>query len=319
MENIKSKLIKPLFDGMNFNYSGKRMRAVFVREISNGEFSYRLWHKAGIPDRAYPSADNDKYLLYVERNDYLIPLGMTDFFLINNCAYEIAIKELYGNRVERRNQYEKVRSIGEEEALKFLEHEQEMINLRGSDPVLQFEYIDSKLKYHVETYLESKKNNGKTFPDFVGAAMMNELEICKSLSATYKEIRMNERKAQIEAAQKELEKKIQAGNMRVEDQIKKAIHILRHGGTINNHEITIYSNDGSGKTYHLINYLMRKFAINVPLRTQGWINEKLIEVNVNCENGNRQTSIRFLKRKNSSCPQSIFEYLGKLFDKIQEE
>ena len=37
-----SKLMKPLFHGNYFNRDGRRMRAVFVKSISNGTDGYRL-------------------------------------------------------------------------------------------------------------------------------------------------------------------------------------------------------------------------------------------------------------------------------------
>ena len=41
-----ARLMKPLFYDGNFNRDGKKMRAVFEREISDGTVSYRLLHTA---------------------------------------------------------------------------------------------------------------------------------------------------------------------------------------------------------------------------------------------------------------------------------
>ena len=35
----------------------------------------------------YPRCDNDRYILHVEVNSYLIPLRMTEFQMIDNCGY----------------------------------------------------------------------------------------------------------------------------------------------------------------------------------------------------------------------------------------
>ena len=43
-----ARLMKPLFYDGNFNRDGKKMRAVFEREISDGTVSYRL-REAGHP------------------------------------------------------------------------------------------------------------------------------------------------------------------------------------------------------------------------------------------------------------------------------
>ena len=61
-----ARLMKPLFYDGNFNRDGKKMRAVFEREISDGTVSYRLWRSDGKPDIQYPRAENDNYLLYAE-------------------------------------------------------------------------------------------------------------------------------------------------------------------------------------------------------------------------------------------------------------
>ena len=45
-----ARLMKPLFYDGNFNRDGKKMRAVFEREISDGTVSYRLWRSDGKPD-----------------------------------------------------------------------------------------------------------------------------------------------------------------------------------------------------------------------------------------------------------------------------
>lgn len=91
-----SKLMIPLFYGHSFNREGRKMRAVFEREISDGAQTYRLWRGTGTPDVDYPRAENDKYLLHVEINSYLLPLGMTDFYLVNDCGFEPAAEKLYG-------------------------------------------------------------------------------------------------------------------------------------------------------------------------------------------------------------------------------
>lgn len=81
------KLMTPLFDGGMYNRTGRRMRAVFIKEVSDGATTYRLWRKDGKPEIEYPRCDNDRYILHVEVNSYLIPLRMTEFQMIDNCGY----------------------------------------------------------------------------------------------------------------------------------------------------------------------------------------------------------------------------------------
>ena len=44
-----AKLMTPLFYQGNFNAGGKKMRAILVREVSNGTDTYRLWRHDGKP------------------------------------------------------------------------------------------------------------------------------------------------------------------------------------------------------------------------------------------------------------------------------
>ena len=55
-----SKLMAPLFYNGMFNADGKRKRAVFVGEVSNGTDAYRLWRSCGAPNRDYPRAETTR-------------------------------------------------------------------------------------------------------------------------------------------------------------------------------------------------------------------------------------------------------------------
>ena len=61
-----AKLMTPLFYQGNYNTGGKKMRALMIREVSNGTDTYRLWRRDGKPDRQYPQGKGDDYILYVE-------------------------------------------------------------------------------------------------------------------------------------------------------------------------------------------------------------------------------------------------------------
>lgn len=60
---------------------------------------------------------------------------------------------------------------------------------------------------------------------------------------------------------------------------------------------------------HLILYLMKKHSINVPLKTQGWINNKLVSV-IFAQNG--IIHIQFYRGKGCKCPESVYKYLDLL-------
>ena len=58
-----AKLMTPLFYQGNYNTGGKKMRALMIREVTNGIDTYRLWRRDGKPDRQYPQGKGDDYTM----------------------------------------------------------------------------------------------------------------------------------------------------------------------------------------------------------------------------------------------------------------
>ena len=112
-----AKLMMPLFCNGMFNCGGRRIRAVHLYDVSDGEHRYRLWTKAGTPDIDYPRVESDRYLLYVEIHGYLAPLGMTEYFLTEHCGYLPAMRELYGGAEHRRTYFDSLQKSAIEEAV----------------------------------------------------------------------------------------------------------------------------------------------------------------------------------------------------------
>lgn len=98
-----AKLMTPLFYQGNFNADGKKMRAILVREVSNGTDTYRLWRRDGKPDRQYPQGEGDDYILYGytrDTEDTLYALGYTADEVLGNPrlkrGIEKAVTEICG-------------------------------------------------------------------------------------------------------------------------------------------------------------------------------------------------------------------------------
>lgn len=93
----------------------------------------------------------------------------------------------------------------------------------------------------------------------------------------------NQHKKRMEqAAQREAEDQafIAAQNAEAEQTVNKAMEILRNGGKLDNDTVTFYESRYEHSSYSIVNYLMRKYGVNVPIRTQGWINEKLVSAKI---------------------------------------
>ncbi len=312
-----SKLMTPLFYRDSFNRKGHRMRAIFEREVTNGTETYRLWRRAGKPDREYFSAENDKYLLYAEINGYLVPLGMSDFYLINRCGFESAVRKLYGSYIARGQRIDSLQKSGGDDAvLAALEVEKLEIERYGSDPALQAAYIHEILAKRVDIYLKAKENGGKIFPDFHGAAVVNDLAKCVELMAIYRAAQKE--KALARAAQAAAEEKLfcEEQNRKAEQAISDALRTVRSGGILKNDEIRFYRSKYHFSTYSIVNYLMRKYQVDVPLRTQGWINDKLSSTTI--ENG-RCVCLQYFRSGNGQGSQKFFECMNTLIQAVLEQ
>ena len=305
-----SKLMTPLFYEGNFNREGRRMRAVFEREIIDGTTAYRLWRGAGKPDESYPRAENDKYLLHVEINGYLLPLGITEYRLVIRSGTNAASEKLYGGEEGREQYFDNLRKSGGDDAARAaLMEEDKVIAQYGSDPVYQMEYICSLLEKRVHAYLESKENGGQTFPDFYGALVLNELARCQELSTVYKAKRQAERTARWARAEAEEKAYCAERNQEAEQAVAAAIQVIRNGGILKNKTVSFYRGRYSASSYSIVNYLMRQYHVDVPLRTQGWINEMLSTATV--QDG-RCTYIQFLRSKRGRGSQKFFECTNAL-------
>ncbi len=307
----QAKLMKPLFDGWNFNQAGHRMRAVFLREVTNGAACFRLWQRAGKRDVTYPKADNDEYLLFVEVNGYLVPLRETEYSLIAHCGLAPATAELYGGNEQRSAYFDELEKQGQA-VDEVLARENEVITRYGSDPARQADFIQELMSNHIKAYQEAKECGGETWLDFAGAVALGELDTCMELNKVYK-ARCEAQKAT--ARQEELRKEqayAKEKNEETETKIQSALDTLRHGGTLQNERINIYTLVEDGykvSEYSIINHLMRRFGVKVPLRTQGWINTKLASITIR---DGRCSGASYYRRKGGSGSEAFFDYMNAL-------
>lgn len=313
----RSKLMTPLFHNSFFNREGRRMRAVFIREITNGVDTYRLWRSAGKPDLEYPRTESDKYILHAEINGYLLPLGMTEFYMIHHCGFDSAVKKLYGGSEARERQFDALRRSGrDDDILAALNTENKEIERYGSDPARQTDYIQNLLQKQVNTYLESKRNGGMTFPDFAGALVLNELDCCAALSTVYKSQQREKEQARMAQAEAENKAFCEERNSEAEQVVSKALQVIRCGGVLENETVTFYRSRYDSSSCSIFNYLMRQYHVDVPLRTQGWINDKLLNATIE---GGSCRRLQFLRSKGSRGSQKFFEYMDALIRAVTEQ
>jgi len=141
---------------------------------------------------------------------------------------------------------------GDDKIRAALEVERKEIERCGSDPACQVEHILQDMEKRIGAYLKSKANGGKTFPDFMGAAMINDLENCAVLSAIFKAHRKEEDAVRAVQAAEEERAFCKKQNNIAEQEISYALRIIRNGGNLQNETIKFYQSKYSCKTYSVV-------------------------------------------------------------------
>ena len=254
--------------------------------------------------------------LYAEIRDYLVPLRITDFYLIDHAGYPAAVAELYGNKDARNDYFDNLRKSGDDAVLEAVRRERERIMLLGSDPACQASYIKKLFDNNVACFGVSKENGGESFPDYVGALILGELDKCVALSAVYRKKEdevAKERRTKAEAEERAF---CEEQNRLSEQAVQEAIRTIKDGGVLQNQTVKFYRSRYRCNAFSIVNYLMRKYGVNVPLRTQGWINEKLTSVTI--ENGKCE-HLRYMRAKGAQCSQRFFDCMSELIHNVCAE
>jgi hypothetical protein len=292
-----SKLMKPLFINGNYNREGKRIRANYLRTV--GE--YPLWINDGSPDNEYARYEEDKYYLYIQVGECLAPIGYTEYKIKERAGWEYINKEWYGDYERRSKFFDELRANktweeGNKAVTEQIAKEERFIQEYSNDNVISA-FLKTEIDNVIKVYVESRENEGKTFPNFVGALFLDELEKCEQLAIIYRaerEKKEQERK-QVIAEQKEqkAKEKEQAEKLLIEETEKTFIN----GGTIKGGDIIVKLAD--------------KHNINIPIRTKGWILNSLAESTITV--GDYVSyNYRYWKTKGATGSQKVYDILGDI-------
>ena len=104
-------------------------------------------------------------------------------------------------------------------------------------------------------------------------------------------------------------------NAKAKQEIEAAVKIIREGGRLNNDRIDYRVGD-VGHNEPIVLFLMRRYKVGVPLRTQGWICSKL--ANVTIKDG-RCDGLQYYKAKGAACSQRFFDCMNELVQKVIQE
>lgn len=291
-----STLKKPLFINGMFNRNGKNCRADFVREVSNGAESYKLWTYTD--KNQYPSNERDRYFLYVDVNGYLVPLRMTDYKFTDVLGFYPACVELYGTQEERARVWR--RSNGDE-VNRLQELEEPVILRYGSDPARQADYIHKLLSDHVHYYIDARDNGG-TFADFIGAAVLDDLKNCEKLSAKLRA----EMEGKEEAARREREEQEAREASEREKLHNKALEEVEN----------VFTRGGLIKDGALLAEIADRHGVKIPLRTRGWILDSFAQCSITIVEGAPRYSVRYYKRNSGTGSTKIYGIIDQIRNAI---
>lgn len=296
------KMMKKLFVGGNFNREGQKTHAEFVKEVSNGEKTYKLWHANVKND--YAVNELDRYYLFVEVGDYLVPVRETDCSLANRVGWAAVEEILYNNDSEKRA--EAWRKAVYDNEVK--ERENAIMLHYGNDSARQANYIDGLLNKSVERYIRARdgydaaEDKSGFFADFVGAAVLGELDNCVKLAAKirkdYDEREKQRREQEKVKAEQERAERAEAKEKELEETVEK----FRSGGQIE---------DG-----RMLVDIAEKYGIQIAIRTKGWILKSFAKCTIKIDNGQPEFSVRYWKKGNASGSTKIYEVLGDIYTAI---
>lgn len=136
------------------------------------------------------------------------------------------------------------------------------------------------------------------------------------LKKQMQEYREKESVRKAEEREREAAEFVEKMNRKAEEKISAAKDVIRNGGRLQNDSVTVYKDRYDSSTYSIINHLMRMYNIDVPLRTQGWINDKL--ANAKIENGKCET-LQYRKVKGAQCSQRFFDCMNELITAVRAE
>lgn len=127
-----------------------------------------------------------------------------------------------------------------------------------------------------------------------------------------------EEKRRLKKEQQEIEDQayVNEHNAEAERVVQEAINLIRSNGKLPNTSVEFFRSRHDSSAYSIINYLMRKYGINVPIRTQGWINDRLTMVSI--QNGKCAT-ISYQKIRNGKVSEIFHDCMNKLIMAINAE
>ena len=114
----------------------------------------------------------------------------------------------------------------------------------------------------------------------------------------------------------EKQEEMEKANAEALDVVNSAINTIKNGGTVDNNYITIYTDIDTYKEYSVIAYLFDNYGITMPIRTKGFVINRIASITVS-EDG-KGVHYSYYKKGNSKGSSSIYDYIYKLIEAIRK-
>ena len=286
----------PIFDDYNFNREGKKVRAEFMREVSNGKDTYKIWQT--LAKNSHPRNELDVYNLYVEVGDYIVPLGMTEWKLREQVGWAAAKEELYGNDDGKRTEAWNANK----DTSVIIKKEDVLVEKYGQDYAYQANYIKHNvLDKHIKSYVDARDNGGR-FADYIGAATLGEIGKCEELSKKIRAIREQEEEQYRAKVKAERAKEKAEWEAKRQKAMEEASTALKCGGIIDNGEILVA--------------LAKAHGVTIPLRTMGWMYSAFASCKVTVKDGLPEYSVRYYKKGSGNGSAKIYDVIDSIREAV---
>lgn len=124
------------------------------------------------------------------------------------------------------------------------------------------------------------------------------------------------KRAQREQEREEEDRKfVDGANAHAQGIVDNAAGLILNGGDLKNVDITFWEDRYTSKTYSLVNYMMGLYGINVPIRTKGWIKERLNSVRIS-ESG-VVVGCNWMRSGRGKVSESFWDYMDELVKTVR--
>jgi len=185
-------------------------------------------------------------------------------------------------------------------------------------------YLSNATGYTLAMVLENiydRKNNNQfiniadiKLVELYGASKESIQELIDYRQEWYDKKHKEDQEKELKQEQEDKEY-VESKNKIVEDLMSAAEQAIINKQEVKNKDVTVYKSKFSSNDISIILYMMKQYSINVPLKTQGWINQALTSIQYNKER--KEYSYNYYKCSSNS---TVFrKYFNQLVKVIKEK